>query len=759
MKRILFFIALIPLLNSCGKKQKGIVLKSDDLEIENSRIQINLLINNEKQKEQWSLEYDEAEPIEELIETPIGKAVEYKNEFNHPAGYKLTIYKKVLKDKKSTSIRCEFTNNSGQDVRLENFVLINGMLKYKGNPEDWMVSSLMPGLWDSGTLKEKINSTTTFNDDLTLYSKGGMSGVMIAPVRGESDLPCTVQIDSLGQVNLRVESNMSNIILSDGETRSSEEMLISFEKWQVAGTDRAKWVAKTHGARPNRESLFGWCSWYGCGIHVTGEDITNVVNFTKEHKNQLSFNMLLVDEGYQIGRHNWDANEKFPQGMAHYADQIKNAGLMAGIWMSPIKPSSKRMVDGKVVDLSPYEGEVIRVFDESWYEGYISGRPEKEMLDPTNPEVQQYIRQIIGKKRAEGYNLFKLDFTIVRDSKNRYNNKLTRFQVQRELFKLYRECVGEDSYLLICDVEEANRTATGIADGKRIGPDTLPSRGFDGRLNPKNPSNSMLSGIKRMVSTTTDNGTLLCGDPDVTYVGASGPVTEKQMQSFQTFAGLYGGAAYFGGKLWSMNWTDEKMRWLGMVYPNAPEKAAPFAGGFDVLGEQYGMEVSRSWDAWVTVFIWHGNEYINEPRQMGIQNVPTALIGQKFHAYDFWQNKYRGIIDMAYTHECNKFEGQLLRLTKIQDKPQLIGSNLHISMGAAEILKIEENTTYIDIELQAKAGARDGSLLFYSTVPLTLDISTNCNAQLTTPDVNIYSIKVEERSSIENQKIRLMINS
>ena len=157
------------------------------------------------------------------------------------------------------------------------------------------------------------------------------------------------------------------------------------------------------------------------------------------------------------------------------------------------------------------------------------------------------------------------------------------------------------------------------------------------------------------------------------------------------------------------------------------------------------------------VYLWHGDEFDRSPRRLGMGNVPTAHLGQRFHAYDFWNDKYLGVIGPDYTKLCNQFEGQLLRLTPLgkPGEPTLAGSDLHLTMGAAEIQSLNYRDHGLEVELIAPAGARSGHLTFVSDRPLKLDRATNCEAKLAQVGEKVWSLTLSHRSSEMNQHIRL----
>ena len=68
----------------------------------------------------------------------------------------------------------------------------------------------------------------------------------------------------------------------------------------------------------------------------------------------------------------------------------------------------------------------------------------------------------------------------------------------------------------------------------------------------------------------------------------------------------------------------------------------------------------------------------------------------------------------------------LLRFTPVaSDRPTLVGSNLHLSMGATEIDNLRVSPSEIRIDLN-DAGAQTGSLTFQSPRPLQSMDAVNC---------------------------------
>ena len=85
--------------------------------------------------------------------------------------------------------------------------------------------------------------------------------------------------------------------------------------------------------------------------------------------------------------------------------------------------------------------------------------------------------------------------------------------------------------------------------------------------------------------------------------------------------------------------------------------------------------------------------------------------------------------DHYTTDDLDSLSSSLLRFTPIVESqvglPILIGSNLHLSIGATEIDNIRVSASTVEIDL-SDGGAQEGSLTFYSKQALKAAGSENC---------------------------------
>ncbi|MDO8755168.1 MAG: alpha-galactosidase, partial [Anaerolineales bacterium] len=75
-----------------------------------------------------------------------------------------------------------------------------------------------------------------------------------------------------------------------------------------------------------------WCSWYSL-YHAIDEAILHKIF---NELGDLPFDVLQVDDGWQAGIGDWEANQKFPSGMNALADKIKSTSRRAGLWLAPL---------------------------------------------------------------------------------------------------------------------------------------------------------------------------------------------------------------------------------------------------------------------------------------------------------------------------------------------------------------------------------------------------------------------------------------
>ena len=716
----------------------------------------------------------QGEPQVEVTErpTPLGPAVQRTYSWTTVQGYRLE-YRITRIGNDAFTLSAALTNGSLNPIRLERFWLLktpeNGMT-VTGEPSDWMLSSTDPEARRWGTLdrrlpterellqegafcrnylisggdETKINDPAWrgFGDNMSLYHRSGR-GVTFAAVDTVADIHVDIRVEGT-QMRLDIRCDMTGVLVESGETRPSDEVLVAIRPWGAAMQARSRWIADVAGVRNTKKPVFGWCSWYRSKTDVTAEEVCSLADYVGKNRDRIPMEVVQIDEGWHRSRYDWRENGKFSMGMDSIARCIRKAGMVPGVWLCPVNP-----------EVMPFEAE--------WYINYGTGEPSMTRLDPTQPEARAHMRKVLQTLYDQGYRYFKLDFSYIpNDSRSFYNPKVTRLQAQRALFRLYREAIGEESYLMACCYQQ--RTIVPYADANRIGTDCCAEEGFCRPLASDGLPGNLWSPyfpILSMASSCYENGILGNSDPDVTYLAYTHKTKPAQLLTFHSFIGTLGGAVLTSDLLYLPEFDQpQNIRLFEILNPSAREKGVSFSGGFDPYGREFGCVVERSYGNSVNLLLW--NPEHKQAADLTMTHVPLEKIGKRFHVWSLWDEAYLGIHGNDFhVPQVAPYEHKLLRLTALSEGPSLIGSNLHISMGATEVLSLERQQDKLQITLDPDAGARNGKLFIYSEEPLSQAVSTNsdvfvCKQQGTD---HVYVVTLTDRVRERPETVTLRIGA
>lgn len=552
----------------------------------------------------------------------------------------------------------------------------------------------------------------------TLYTEKGARGLYLAAAGGESVVQFDWRVEG-ADCRLDAIGEMCDVRVDPGETRWSETVLVLVEPCAEAAVGYAHWLADVLGARTHRGPVTGWCSWYDGGPSVTAKHVLSVAGAVAARRDRLPMQVIQVDDGWQRQAGDWECNDKFPDGWKPVVEAIRRAGATPGIWLGPLVAHEKvtflnyagekeNLKDGRLLDIHP-----------DWFQRDAAGKlngsagnwgPTSYWLDPTHPGVQAFVRRIVRRAVQDGFRYFKIDFNNV--AGRLHDPKKTHLQALRDLYRLYRDEIGEDSYLLSCS--GFNRATVGLADASRIGPDSC-------ALWDAPHACCIRDCVPAVAGTAFFNGVLYANDPDVTYTRPIWNITPTELRTWHGFVGLLGGTAMLSDHLYKPEYApEETVRMFEILCPPAREHGVPLHPGTDRMCSRFGMRCDRPWGTHMAVMIYN---QANKPADLALDLPPDACPGERFHAWSFWDGRYLGIITPAHVFKkLGPRESRLLRLTLPgpADQPVIVGSDLHIAMGSAEFSTVRATRRTLDVEF-TDGGATDGSLCFVAAGNWTLD--------------------------------------
>ncbi|WP_051640105.1 glycoside hydrolase family 36 protein [Cellulomonas sp. URHE0023] len=220
----------------------------------------------------------------------------------------------------------------------------------------------------------------------------------------------------------------------------------------------AELVADRLGSRTSSAGRV-WCSWYSFY-----EDLDeNLVRDTVDGLAGLPFDVVQLDDGWERSVGDWEANDRFPTGMAATAQLIQSAGFRAGLWLAPLiaLPDSAFALERPDLLVQGLHGRPLVA-------GYNWGGPYYA-LDTTHEEVKAHLRELFRRVVGWGFTYLKLDFLYAGALEGLRNAPVHREQAYRDAIDLIRDTVGDDVYLLGCGAPII--PSAGTFDGIRVGPD------------------------------------------------------------------------------------------------------------------------------------------------------------------------------------------------------------------------------------------------------------------------------------------------
>ena len=242
-------------------------------------------------------------------------------------------------------------------------------------------------------------------------------------------------------------------------------------------------------------AVYGSNNWYYAYGKSSHEEILDDSRFVADACRGLENPpYMVIDDGWQLNSCDapWDiGNEKFPD-MKRLAEEMKSIGVRPGIWVRYLvngRDNKRRKVD---------------TFPEEWY-----SERSKFVLDPSHPEVLEYVRETTRRLVDWGYTLIKHDFStydifgiwgfeakehLANGEWGFYDRTKTTAEIIKELYRTIKEAAG-DAIIIGCNaighlcagLHEFNRTGDDTSgrdweQTKKMGINTLAFRGVQNNI-------------------------------------------------------------------------------------------------------------------------------------------------------------------------------------------------------------------------------------------------------------------------------------
>jgi len=598
-------------------------------------------------------------------------------------------------------------NRGRQPVRLVSVTPLRMDFSVKGKTSGWWITALN----DSVETVQPVVGLEQAGQPVGVFEHGGFYrddgvGFLFGPVGNPvAYVKATIAMTQPGRVSFAYASDMSRVSVAPGETRWGQQVVLLLEPPREALPRWTEWVAATHGTLTRQGSVSGWNSWQFLGGQVSGQDVHAVVEATRRMPQHLRPAVIQIDGGYEDPSGAKDSNDRFPEGLGFYAKEISSTGARPGLLLESLNAHG---------NFTPWE------------------------------ETASRARELAGK----GYTYFKINTQKI----TQYypgNERQTSFEAIRNGFATIRGAVGDDAYLLNNDLK-ANRAALGYVNAHRIGLDSK-------RESLRPVFDDVLRGFQIQGGWgAVDCDAYFLGTDleNISSIAGGWPIV-------RTWASMVGLSC--GNAITSDPWYREDFKPL---LRNVETMTPPAQERTEVLDLCTGPEfsrlvghVDRDWGSMAVALLW--NPGITE-HAVKLDFADAGLLPDRRYAvWSFWDNRFLGVAKGSWvTPSLAPSASQHLRFTDLDatpNRPVLIGSNLHIYCGAAEIRKVTSLQGGMEIEL-TDAGARHGDLFVYSSLTPVLKSATGCKVgRIEYAGENVWRIAVKNRQTGKEQRVEMSI--
>lgn len=685
---------------------------------------------------------------EGTVATPYGKSRTITREYtDESSSLRLAVTLGTIPDRSMATVHAVCTNEGTSVVTLEKIVLCDtrpsgsGVVQLEGSRGEWLATPLIGSPRRHNPVNLHRLWHENYPDALGLYRSDG-AGVVIGAIGPGT---CYTEIEIfLNNTDVGFSAtSLFGVQLGPGESRESETIAFISAPPTQAVELWAGWIADSLHARNDKGSAHGWCSWYDKTTQITEAHVKTVTQAVRDSEGRLVPQVIQIDDGYQRMDGDWTGNDTFPSGMAGLAKEIRTVGSTPGIWVAPL------MIDGE----HPWAVAHPECLQQNAEGIETLSNPNPfhpsgaKWIDPTHPESKKFLRDIIRSFVDRGYDYIKIDFNSI--GSVFYDKKKTRLEAFRDLYRLYREAAGEDKYILSC-TGEPERGCVGFVDANRIGPDSW--------------HGGILMAVESVLRFQYLHKIWYAVDADVSYLATKIAGREHEgiiggdttLKLWHSLVGLTGGIAMTSDPLGAKDCIQHH-RMLEILTPPHHDKARLLDFCTSSKRELFSMSTSREWGRSGVCLLWNSSM---DAREVSVALYQLGLETGKTHAvWSFWDSAYHGTTDDTWgSGNLYPTESRLIRVTEIADDdriPTVVGSDLHISCGAAELGNVEHEEDSTTISL-TDAGARDGNL--FVLCQSTLDVAGHSgfgNVTCTDAGGGLWKVSITGRKRNERQRITL----
>ncbi len=477
----------------------------------------------------------------------------------------------------------------------------------------------------------------------------------------------------------------------------------------------AEMVQREYGIRIWPKIPAGWLGWGwvdGFNVERYEDVVLRNARAIRTRLPGLDIEYIWVSIGNLEGRlpGNWLRwnQELFPSGAQRLVRDLAALGYKLGLWTAPFWLSAK--LEGELERLAP---ALLRKEGKP-YTLRHSLLGEMRVLDPTHPLTHEYLHGIFRTYREWGLRYFMLDFLDAVSGTTPGNHLPDGYhdrslipgpQAFRTGVRVIAESAGPETYLLAGT--GPTLLNAGLLPAARVGTDYGEGRPLEGPGKGFYPGTFVINRPEHWTSHRAATDALagnyfthrrlyLADSGNVMTVDKPVPLADAQITA--TIFGINGGPVMLGDDIARMS--EERLEFVKRVFPRLPECARPldlFEKPEPQWPEKFHLKVRRDWDDWDLVAVFN---YRSQPLRERIEFGRLGLdVEAPFVVWDFWNERYLGVHRGALPVDVPAQSVRLLRIARERPHPWVIGTDMHVRQGQAELVDVrwEQETERLSI--------------------------------------------------------------
>jgi len=534
---------------------------------------------------------------------------------------------------------------------------------------------------DDEPLHVDSNGMTTLADETTgrAFTMGFVTGENHRPIISVQYLPGT------DEIQLKGIARFNGKVLLPGESEQTDELILQASDNPLLSLEAyGDLLAKTHSPRKTPAAI-GWCSWYAIRLPISHSFTMDNAKIVAERFRNLGMNIMLLDHGWQEGDicGDWEVDKKdFPGGLSALAKELKELGLELGIWIAPtdIAETSQLFQNHPDWMLRDADGN-----PQSTWRWFWEPNPLQYQIDATQHGAYDYIVETFRQLRKDGATYFKIDFIAGCAGENLYPKEpksVRGWTPLRQAMLAIREGAGEDAYIRYCQTPPL--LSTGVADGVFATNDTLDAGASTWDTLRDVFRMSAAQYYIQCLPSREGPGVGKLYNHDACDLSVRADAGTEECRLRVMMLAFSGSSILFSDDLTQL--PEERIVMMQQCIPGFPKAARPLNLFTDEMPDIWHLRCAVEDIEWDLLALFNFDE-----NQRGI-TVSWQDIGLTSDTQclvrEFWTEQFSGEFTKSFTAIVPGLAARLYSIWHLTDRPQYVGTNLHLSQGEAELVSI-----------------------------------------------------------------------